>query len=171
METVPVDLMSPFGNRDQALDLTRTTTGLPLPAAHSLVLTLDAVSTAVLHAAGVPITDALPILGALWRMPERISDRPGHTRRPSVPADDYLRDLGERVHVVRRARRFTLTGVHRRTGISVPALRDLEAGAASPTVLMLLRLADVFQVPVAMLVDEKATPLRILRLLASTHAA
>ena len=171
MDTVPMDLLSPFGNREQALDLTITATGLPLPAAHSLVLTLDAVSTAVLRAAGVPAADAWPILAALWQVPERITDSPIYRRRPTEPASDYLLGLGERVHVVRRARRLTLTGVHRRTEISVSVLRDLEAGVASPTLVMLLRLADVFQVPVAMLVDEKATPLRILRLLAAAQAA
>ena len=173
METVLPYLLSPFGNREHALDLTRTATGLPLPAAHALVLTLDAVSAAVLRTAEVVDEEAFPILAALWQHPERITDRPTPRRRrgPASPREDYLPELGERIHVVRRARRLTASGVSRRAGIHVSVLRDLEAGVSWPTLPLLLRLAGVFQVPVAMLVDEAATPLRILRLLATTQAA
>lgn len=170
MDTVPLDLLSPIGNREQALDLTRTATGLPLPAAHTLVLTLDTVSAAVLSTAGVTAGEARPILGALWQLPERLTDAPA-IHRSRRPAADYLLGLGERVHVIRRARRLTVTGLHHRTGISFQVLWDLEAGVAWPTLPLLLRLADALGVPVAMLADEHATPLRILRLLATTQAA
>lgn len=173
METVPPYLLSPYGNREHALDLTRTTTGLPLPAAHALVLTLDAVSAAVLRTATIPDTEAIPILAALWQQPERMADSPAPVRREAAtsPRGAYLPGLGQRIHVVRRARRLTAAGVSRRAGIHVSVLRDLEAGVSWPTLPLLLRLAAVFQVPVAMLVDDAATPLRILRLLATTRAA
>lgn len=74
------------------------------------------------------------------------------------------------MHVVRRARRLTVTGVHRRTGVEPFVLRDLEAGRAWPSLVLLIRLAEAFQVPLPMLVDDRATPLRVLRLLA-TYAA
>lgn len=169
MQTVPLDLMTPYGNREQATDLLRSATGLPLPTAHSLVLTLDAVSGGVLRAAGVPTYDALPILAALWRHPKRITDAT-QPRTAPIGGTEYLRDLGERVHVIRRARRLTVTGVHRLTGVSPFVLRDLEAGCTWPSLVLLLRLAEAFQVPLPMLVDDRATALRVLRLLAM-HAA
>lgn len=173
METVPLDILSPSGNREQALDLIRAATGLPLPAAHTLVVTLDAVSAAVLRTAGVAPADGVRVLSALWQDPERLTDTPAPRRVAPQRADAaaYLLGLGERVHVIRRARRLTANGVGRRAGIEVAMLRDLEAGTVWPTLPMLLRLAAVFGVPVAMLVDEHATPLRILRLLAAARAA
>ena len=68
--------------------------------------------------------------------------------------------------MLRRARRLTRHGVRTRTGLGTSLLIDLENGAAAPSVLTLYRLAEAFQVPLPMLVDEDATPLRVLRLLA-----
>ena len=172
MQTVPLHPLSPIGNREHAMTLIRTATGLPEIAAHCLALTLDAVSEAVLRAAGIPAPDARPILAALWQLPERLTDTPTLPPRPQ-PAPGgprYLRDLGQRVHVIRRARRLTLTGLHHRTGIAVPVLRDLEAGAAWPTLPLLLAVAEALAVPLPLLVDPQATPLRILRLLAAQAA-
>lgn len=173
MDTVSPYLLSPPGNREHALDLTRASTGLPFPAAHTIVLTLDAVSAAVLTTAGIPEEEARPILAALWQHPDRIATipAPGRSGVPVGSTGDYLPELGRRIHVIRRARRLTAAGVSRRADIRLSVLRDLEAGVTWPTLPLLLRLAAVFQVPVAMLVDEAATPLRILRLLATTRAA
>ena len=176
MQTVPLDLLSLLGNREQALELIRAATGLPMTAAHSLVLTLDAVSGSVLRAAGNPAAEARPVLAAMWQHPERITDTPGDRPvRPSAASldavSDYLIGLGERIHVIRRIRRLTTAGLARRAGIEEFKIRDLEAGRVWPTMQLLLVLAETFQVPVAMLADEHATPLRILRLLATCQLA
>ena len=172
MPTVPLSLLSAPANRDRALELIRAAGGLPLPVAQSVVLTLDSVSGTVLSTAGVSPVEARPVLDALWRYPQHIEDRPTRTTvvRP-VGEAEYLAGLAERIHVIRRARRMTTSGVCRRLGISPVVMQDLEAGVVCPTLPMLLRVADVFQVPVAMLADHHATPLRILRLLAAAQAA
>jgi hypothetical protein len=175
MDTVPLYLMSPQGNRELAVDLTRRATGLPEVAAHSIVLTLDAVSAAVLRTPGVVLDEARAILAALWQQPERIASVVPPRLDPARPGStgwgpDYLTGLGERIHVIRRARRLTITGLRHRIGLSVADLRDLEAGVAWPSLPVLVRIADAFQVPVPLLVDERATPLRILRLLNATAA-
>jgi hypothetical protein len=172
MTNVPPLPLSPNEDRERAIATIRATTELPRSAACALALTLDAVSAAVLHAAGIADRDARAILAALWR-PERITDpTPTPRPRPTMAERDreFLRDLGQRIHVIRHARRLTPTGVQARTGIPAHLLRDIEAGAAWPSTRSLLHLADAFQVPLPMLVDEKATPLRILRLLAELVA-
>jgi hypothetical protein len=163
--------MSPFGNRERAIALDRAATGLPEIAAHSLVLTLDATSAAVLRTAGITIADARPILSALWQQPARITDltpllRPAPIAGSADRDREFLHGLGERIHVTRRARRLSVTTVQAHTRIDASLLRDIEAGTISPSILAVLRLADAFRVPLPLLVDEKATPLRILRLLA-----
>jgi hypothetical protein len=55
--------------------------------------------------------------------------------------------------------------VRNRSGIPPYLLRDLEAGDLWPSSHHLYRLAHAFGVPLPMLVDDQATPLRILRLL------
>jgi hypothetical protein len=171
MDTVPLYIMSPFGNRERAIDLVRAATGLPEIAVNSLVLTLDATSAAVLRTTGITMADARPILAALWQQPARITDmtpllRPapivGYVERDR----EFLRGLGERIHITRRARRLSEATVQAHVRIDAGLLRDIEAGSICPSALTVLRLADEFRVPLPMLVDEKATPLRILRLLA-----
>jgi hypothetical protein len=180
VDTVPLDLLSPYGNREQATGLTRTATGLPLIAAHNLVLTLDATSTAILRTAGLTVDEARPILAALWRDPGRITDTdparlPPHRLRRRRPAPlatgSYLPDLGERLRVIRKVRKLPVRWVADQVGLLPDGLRDLEAGATWPTLPLLLALADTLQVPVPMLVDPHATPLRILRLLSGQYAA
>lgn len=181
MENVPLDLLSPFGNREHATDLTRRATGLPAIAAHNLVLTVDASTTAVLRTAGLTIAEARPILAVLWQDPERISDtdpdrtatplhRPGRQLAPGG-GDRYLPDLGERLRVIREVRRLSRARVAGRAGLTVYGLDDLETGTAWPTLPLLLNLADILEVPIPVLVDPHATPLRILRLLAGQYAA
>jgi hypothetical protein len=152
--------------------LVRSATGLPPLAAHSVVLTTDATATAVLRAAGIPLEDARPILAGLWPLtPGRADPRPA--RRPAVGVQDdagrreqhFVRDLGQRIHVVCHARRLTATGVRNCAGTAPYLLRDLEAGDLWPSTLHLYRLARAFAVPLPLLVDNNTTPLRILRLL------
>ena len=170
MYTIPLHLTALAADRDRALALVRAATGLPPLAAHSVVLTTDATATAVLRAAGISPEDARPILAALWPL----APCPGEPRPGSWPPgqDDtgrreqqFIRDLGQRIHIIRHARRLTPTGVRNRTGIPPYPLRDLEAGDLWPSSHHLYRLAHAFAVPLPMLVDDDATPLRILRLL------
>lgn len=174
MSNVPLTLLSPPGNRDLAAVLLRRETGMAPPDSRPLIETLDAVSTTVLHAAGITDTLAVQLLAALWQQPGRITEPPPRSPARRVVATDheaaFLRELGERVHVTRCARRLTLGGIYRRTGIPITALEELEAGRAWPSVFFLYRLAHVFEVPLPMLVDPKATPLRVLRLLAGRAA-
>jgi Helix-turn-helix domain len=171
LDTAPLYVMSSFGNRERAIDLVRAATGLPEIAATSLVLTLDATSAAVLRTAGITMADARPVLSALWQQPARITDmtpllRPAPTPGSAERDREFLRGLGERIHITRRARRLSEATVQAHVRIDAGLLRDIEAGAVCPSALTVLRLADVFRVPMPLLVDEKATPLRILRLLA-----
>lgn len=174
MSNVPLTLLSPPGNRDLAAVLLRRETGMAPPESRPLIETLDAVSATVLHAAGITDTLAVQILAALWQQPGRITDpepRPHRSRAAATDREEvFLRELGERVHVIRCARRLTPGGIYRRTGIPIPALQELEAGRAWPSVFFLYRLAQVFEVPLPMLVDPKATPVRVLRLLAGRAA-
>jgi hypothetical protein len=109
METIPLDLSATFENRELATTLVRRATGLPLPAAHSLVLTADATATAVLRTAGIPTGEARPVLAALWRQPACHDEPPRPSRRPLLDPDDrrrervFVRDLGQCLHVIRHA--------------------------------------------------------------------
>ena len=172
MDTVPLHLTAPFENRRLATSLVARVTGLPLVAAHSLVLTTDAASTAVLRTAGIPTEDARPILSALWWHPTRPADpkpvRPVLARSPYASEQEerqFVRDLGQRIHVIRHARRLTPDGVRNRAGIPPYLLRDIEAGDLPPSAVQLHRLSSAFALPLPLLVDDKVTPLRVLRLL------
>jgi hypothetical protein len=170
MYTIPLHLTALQDDRDRALALVRAATGLPPLAAHSVVLTTDATATAVLRAAGIPPEEARPILANLWPLAHRPAEAGPVTRHSSqVDAgrgeQQFVRDLGQRIHVVRHARRLTPTGVRNRTGIPPYLLRDIEAGDLWPSSHHLYRLAETFAVPLPLLVDDEATPLRILRLL------
>jgi transcriptional regulator with XRE-family HTH domain len=92
---------------------------------------------------------------------------PARTPRRTELERVFLRELGERVHGLRRARHRSVEDVCRVTDLRPPALLDLEHGDSTPTALLLYRLAAALQVPVPMLVDPKATPLKVLRLLAA----
>jgi ribosome-binding protein aMBF1 (putative translation factor) len=102
--------------------------------------------------------------------PAVVATRPTDPRRANRPAvgvqDDagrreqqFVRDLGQRIHVIRHARRLTPTGVRNRTGIPPYLLRDFEAGDLWPSSHHLYRLAQAFAVPLPLLVDHEATPL------------
>lgn len=138
----------------------------------TLVQALDTVCAALLRGAGINDVAARAILAALWDHPVGTPDSflPPRTPRRTEQEREFLRDLGQRVHVVRRARRRTGSDVCRMTEVRPVDLHDLEQGEATPTALLLYRLAAALQVPVPMLVDPNATPLKVLRLLASDQA-
>jgi hypothetical protein len=86
MYTIPLHLTALADDRDRAVALVRSVTGLPPLAAHSVVLTTDATATTVLRAPGIPPEDARPILATLWPpgfLPGRTpSGQPASRRRP-----------------------------------------------------------------------------------------
>jgi transcriptional regulator with XRE-family HTH domain len=88
-----------------------------------------------------------------------------------VPRSDreYLVALGERVKIIRRARRVSKVAAGQRAGLDRIYLGRLEGGCHNPTAVTLRHLARALGVPVPLLVDEKATPLRVLRLLGNTE--
>ena len=94
-------------------------------------------------------------------------DVPSRTPRRTELERAFLQDIGQRVHVIRLARHRTVEDVCRVIDLRPIALLDLEQGDATPNALLLHRLAAVLQVPVPMLVDPTATPLKVLRLLAA----
>ena len=153
----------------EAILAIRTVTGLSADGARALAVALDNVTASVFSTVGISPADARAVLATMWR-PQHVleSDRTAQRRpigRTRIERDrQFLRDLGERIHVTRRARRLTLTGAARGTGIPAEMLRLVEAGEIPPTLLGLRYLADTLKVPLALLVDDKATPLRVLRL-------
>ena len=71
--------------------------------------------------------------------------------------EETLAGVGNRLRVLRRARRITLTELSKSTGISVSTLSRLESGERRPTLELLLPLARAYAVPLDELVDAPAT--------------
>jgi hypothetical protein len=131
--------------------------------AYRMVEVVDAVSVAVLRTAGADDPTARDVLATLWeqfRAPT--ADIPTPTLRRS-DRERELRGLGERIRVVRRGRRLSRPRAGRLAGIGPDQLADLERGSATPNALTIHRLADVLQVPLPLLVDEKQAPVDLLR--------
>ena len=170
MPTVPTFQLCLDDDIDEAVRTIRSITGLSLDGARSLALALDGVAAAVFQTVGVNTGESRAILAAMWRQPLTAGSRPAPQVRRAEREHEFLTSLGERIHVIRRARRITLVGVSRRTGMPVDMLKLVEAGTLVPSLLGLRLLAELFQVPLPMLVDAKATPLRVLRLLAEQSA-
>jgi hypothetical protein len=135
----------------------------------TLIDALDAVCAALLRSAGLSNTAARAVLAALWDdpVPSAALDVPARTPRRTELESAFLRDLGQRIHIIRRARHRSTEDVCGVLGLRPLDLLDLEQGTAMPNALLLYRLAAVLQVPVPILVDPKATPLKVLRLLAA----
>jgi len=170
MPTVPTFQLCLDEDIDEAVHTIRSITGLSLDGARSLALALDGVAAAVFQTVGVNTGESRAILAAMWRQPLTAESRPVHRVRRAERDHEFLTSLGERIHVIRRARRITLVDLSRRTGMPVDMLKLVEAGTLAPSLLGLRMLAELFQVPLPMLVDAKATPLRVLRLLAERSA-
>ena len=77
----------------------------------------------------------------------------------------HLLALGKRVQIIRRVRGLTKLDAGQRTGIDRGYLGRIEAGLHNPSAVTLLHLARGLAVPVPLLVDDRATPLRVLRVL------
>jgi hypothetical protein len=141
--------------------------------ATTLLNTVDALSTAVLRIAGLDEASIRAAMAALWEHPVRSSPagEPLSRLRLTDREREFLRDLGGRIHVVRRARRMETPAIRRLTSIPGEQLIDLERGIAVPSILALYRLSDTLQVPLPLLVDEKQAPIDLLRKLAARQWA
>lgn len=135
--------------------------------AFTVVSALESVSAALLRSAGVDDATAREVLSVLWNQPPGIAGGfiPPRTPRRVEFGREYIRDLGQRLHVIRRVRRRSSSDIARELDLRTVELHDLEQGTAMPTALLLYRLAVLLQVPVPLLVDPKATPEYVLRLL------
>jgi hypothetical protein len=138
----------------------------------TLIETIDSVCAAILRGAGINDIAARAIMAALWDEPVHCTalDPPPRTPWRTDVESEFLRDVGLRVHVIRRARHRSSEDLCRVLSLRPLDLLDIEEGVATPTALLLYRLAMVLQVPVPMLVDPKATPLKVLRLLAPARS-
>jgi len=65
------------------------------------------------------------------------------------------RQIGERIHLERANRQWTLADLSLRTGIKVPNLSRLEKGRHTPSLETLEKVADAFDLPVAELVSSR----------------
>lgn len=72
--------------------------------------------------------------------------RRGRRGRPSWRYT-FLRDIGQRIHIIRRARHRTTDDVARLIGLRPLDLHDPEHGEATANALLLYRLAAALQVP------------------------
>ena len=72
--------------------------------AFALIETVDAVSAAVLHTASVHSSAARGVLAVLWDQPLQatVVDLPSRTLRRTDREREFLRALGERIHVTRQ---------------------------------------------------------------------
>ena len=141
----------------------------PMGEAFAVLETVDALSAAVLRIAGLDDTTIRAVLAALWIHPVQSAPaaEPIRRLRLSDREREFLRDLGDRIQLLRRARRLDTAGIRRSTGIPTDQLADTERGVGIPTVLALYRLADALQVPLPLLLDTAKSPLDILRELAA----
>jgi hypothetical protein len=144
-----------------------------LVEATTLLNTVDALTAAVLRIAGLDEASIRAAMAALWEHPVRSAPAgtPVTRLRITDREREFLRDLGGRIHVVRRARRIETPAVRRLTSIPGEQLADLERGIAVPSILALYRISDTLQTPLPLLVDEKQTPVDLLRALAARERA
>ena len=157
------------GDRGRATAIVAGALRCTLVQASTLLTTVDALSVSVLGIAGMDEASIRAAMAALWDHPLRSAPAGEPIRRLRVTdrEREFLRDLGVRIHIVRRARRLETAVVRRATSIPGDQLIDVERGIAIPTVLALYRLGDTLQVPLPLLIDEKQAPIDLLRELAA----
>jgi hypothetical protein len=169
MTTVVGIPLTRTADRARAAALVTGAVKCPIGEAFAVLETVDALSAAVLRIAGLNDTTIRAVLAALWTHPVQSGPAAEPARRLSLTdrEREFLRDLGERIHLLRRARRLDTAWIRRSTGIPTDQLADTERGVGVPTALALYRLADALQVPLPLLLDTAKSPLDILRELAA----
>src|SRR5437660_5880454 len=92
-----------------------------------------------------------------WRNIEAV--RPGRRAAPEpVPPNDlaaYLKRLGERVRTVRNRRAMSRKALAQHSDVSERYLAQLEGGTGNCSVVLLRRIAQALNVPVAELIDDR----------------
>jgi XRE family aerobic/anaerobic benzoate catabolism transcriptional regulator len=76
----------------------------------------------------------------------------------AIPAETYLRQLGERVRVLRNQRGMTRKALAQHAKVSERYLAQLEAGQGNISIVLLRRIARAIGLPVTQLVHEGAEP-------------
>jgi len=69
-------------------------------------------------------------------------------------ADDVSLKLGNRLHVMRESREWTLEKLAERTGMSKAYLSRLEGGTRQPSIVALCSIAKAFDVPISTLFEQ-----------------
>lgn len=114
------------------------------------------------------MTDTTAGAGAKGRGVDRRRQKPDPVAEAALRRQFYDRVLagtlgvGEAVRQMRRISRLTQPEFARNRGISVQALRQIEAGTGNPTVATLNKIADVFGLEVGFvrLADKDALPVK-----------
>jgi hypothetical protein len=166
MTTVVPAQLTRTAERVRAAAIVAAALRCPTSEAITLVETIDTLSAAVLRIAGMRDAAIRAVLAALWSYPATApipAAEPGRRLRLTDREGEFLLDLGERVHILRRARWQDAPAVWRSTGIPADQLFDIERGTGVPTALAQYRLADLLEVPLPMPVDSRTSPLDMLR--------
>src|SRR5215217_2061107 len=89
--------------RERAAAVLGSARHFPAVDAVTLIDALDAVCAALLRSAGLSDPAARAVLAALWDdpVPSATSDVPPRTPRRTELENAFLRDVGQRVHVIR----------------------------------------------------------------------
>jgi XRE family transcriptional regulator, aerobic/anaerobic benzoate catabolism transcriptional regulator len=92
-------------------------------------------------------------------MPTDTSTPAPEPRRGALPGEEaYLRNIGERLRMVRAGRGMTRKILARASGVSERYLADLEQGTGNASLLVLKQIADAMAVKVADLVRDGTEP-------------
>lgn len=86
---------------------------------------------------------------------------------------ENLPALGNRIRALRGARRWSLKRMAAESGISVAAVQKIEQGAANPSILTILALAEALAEPIDRLIDaarDERTTIRVTRAGEGTQA-
>lgn len=75
----------------------------------------------------------------------------------------HLGALGQQIRTLREARRWSLNRLAEEAGLSVPAVRNIESGAAEPRLMTVLALAEALDEPIDRLIETARTASRGIR--------
>lgn len=73
---------------------------------------------------------------------------------PAETSDGFTRQVGERLHAIRRARGYSLDELAALTGVSKGTLSQIETGGTNPTLGVLWRICDGLGLPFASMLGE-----------------
>lgn len=98
---------------------------------------------------------------APWYRPDPTMARAARTPRaaasPAPTSDVFTRQVGERLHAIRRARGYSLDELAALTGVSKGTLSQIETGGTNPTLAVLWKICDGLGLPFASMLGEGQT--------------